>query len=106
MPDGGRLRISTRTAWLDELTARTLIWVKPGHYVELSVTDTGHGIAHDTLLYIFEPFFSTKHDGTGLGLAVVYGIVKHHDGGIQVTSEPGDGTTFTIFLPVQPERAE
>jgi len=68
-------------------------------YVTLSVSDTGDGISPDNLPHIFEPFFTTKEFGTGLGLSVVYGIVKQHEGSVEVSSTPGEGSTFTVFLP-------
>jgi two-component system NtrC family sensor kinase len=88
------------------LVVRTWGGVGPDQ-VRLSVADTGVGIAPDVLPRIFDPFFSTKHEtkGVGLGLAVVYGIVRRHEGRIDVESHPGQGTTFTITLPrQQPER--
>ena len=100
MPHGGTLTITTRDVVLTGEPAGAVGDIQPGPYVELCVRDTGAGIDPDTLPHIFEPFFSTKGTaGTGLGLATVYGIVRQNMGGISVASEPGEGTTFTIYLP-------
>ena len=74
-------------------------------FSKIEISDTGHGIRKELLENIFEPFFTTKQNGkgVGLGLSVVYGIIKHHNGDIQVASEPNQGTTFSLLLPVETE---
>jgi PAS domain S-box-containing protein len=102
MPDKGRLTIDTKITAMDEAFMRFHGYGKAGNYATLSVADTGIGISEETKKRIFEPFFTTKEigKGTGLGLATVYGIVKAHDGFINVYSEPGKGSVFHVYFPL------
>ncbi len=100
MPGVGKIIIETLNVTHEDMVNR-LYDPKPGNYIQLTVTDTGIGMDRNTQEHIFEPFFTTKKmgRGTGLGLASVYGIIKSHGGYIEVESQKGHGTTFTIFLP-------
>ncbi len=102
MPKGGQIHIETRNVELDETYCSKYPYVQPGRYAEITVSDDGVGIKPEIQARIFEPFFTTKAvgEGTGLGLAMVYGIVKQHNGHIHLYSEVGHGTTFKIYLPV------
>jgi PAS domain S-box-containing protein len=102
MPEGGSLTIETGNAFLDDAYCRAQAdEVRPGQYVQVSVTDTGTGMTPDVIAKAFDPFFTTKPtgQGTGLGLSMVYGFVKQSDGHVRIYSEAGGGTTFKIYLP-------
>jgi DNA-binding response OmpR family regulator len=108
MPKKGNLTFYTENVTLDEDYCRTHFDVNPGEYVLLKVCDTGHGMDQEVMEHIFEPFYTTKKqwEGTGLGLAMVYGIVKNHGGHIICLSEKGRGTTFNIYFPALEREAE
>jgi two-component system cell cycle sensor histidine kinase/response regulator CckA len=101
MPGGGTIVIETAHAEISPEYTRRQFQIGPGAYVKISVRDTGVGMSPEILPHIFEPFFTTKKpgEGTGLGLATVYGVVKQNGGDIAVESEPGKGSRFTIYLP-------
>ena len=102
MPEGGTLRIEYARTWLDEGYHATHPWVEPGSYVSIAVSDTGTGMDDETKRRVFEPFFTTKpaSKGTGLGMAMVYGLMKEHKGMVHVYSEVGQGTTIKLYFPL------
>lgn len=109
MPEGGELIFATTNTSLDEKRCSKAPYdISPGDYVCVSVTDTGTGMSRETLKKIFEPFYTTKEagKGTGMGLAAVYGTVKHHQGAVQVTSSIGKGSTFSLYLPLSDNQEE
>ena len=110
MENGGKLSLQTDEVTLDARDCELHPWVKPGQFLRLRVTDTGVGMTAEVRERVFDPFFTTKGQqrGTGLGLATVYAIVQQHGGLIHVHSEPGQGTTFTVYLPAaqQPSAAQ
>ena len=98
---GGVLEVSLAEVEVDAHMLASISDLKPGPYLKLTVSDTGHGMDQELIKRIFEPFFTTKKpgEGTGMGLAVVHGIVKRHEGAIVTYSEPGKGATFNVFFP-------
>jgi PAS domain S-box-containing protein len=105
MPDGGLLTIKTESAFIDSDFVQMNGYGTPGRYALVSVSDTGCGMDEETRLKVFEPFFTTKEvgKGTGLGLSTAYGIIRQHGGFLTVYSEPGEGSTFRIYLPILDE---
>jgi PAS domain S-box-containing protein len=106
MPEGGRLLIESASVVIDETYVRHHTGMAPGRYVMLAVTDTGCGMSEEVRSRVFEPFFTTKPSGTGLGLSMVYGIVKQSGGQVWVYSEIGRGSTFKVYLPEVEEKTE
>ncbi|MFH1227038.1 MAG: PAS domain S-box protein [Planctomycetota bacterium] len=108
MPNGGILAISTENAEIDNEYCKTMPESRPGRFIKLFVSDTGIGMSPEIVKQIFEPFFTTKKggQGTGLGLSVAYGIIKQHNGWVNVYSNPGQGAIFKIYLPVTSEAAK
>jgi len=109
MPEGGKLLIKTGNITLNEEYSESHLNLKPGNYVLLTVSDTGIGMSDETTAHIFEPFFTTKKSESGvkhsgLGMAMIYGIVHSHGGAIEVNSEQGKGTTFKVYLPATEHR--
>ena len=107
MPEGGHLSITSEIVTSDNASIEEY-FIKEGAYALIAITDTGAGMDKETREKIFDPFFTTKEvgKGTGLGLSMVYGIIKQHNGYITVYSEPGEGTTFRIYLPLIEANAE
>jgi two-component system, cell cycle sensor histidine kinase and response regulator CckA len=108
MPQGGKVVIETANLERDETFVHQHVDLPPGRYVLLSVSDTGSGMNAEARAHLFEPFYTTKQPGkgTGLGLATVYGIVKHRGGHVAVESIEGKGTTFRVYLPRVEEAVE
>jgi PAS domain S-box-containing protein len=108
MPYGGDIVVQTENVVLDKFYCQEMPEARPGRFVCLTVNDTGEGMSPEVIAHLFEPFYSTKDagQGTGLGLAVVHGIVQQHEGWIEVYSEVGQGTTFQVYLPATSEEVK
>ncbi len=96
----GHIRISTRNVYIDDVTSKPLADLSPGRYVSLEIEDNGKGMDGKTRRRLFDPFYTTKFQGRGLGMAAVFGIIRNHDGWIKVDSEIGRGTLITVYLPI------
>ena len=105
MPDEGQIDISTKLVTIDNDYTLLHPEAAPGNYMQIKISDNGQGIEKELLNRIFEPFFSTKSQGTGLGLSMVFGIIKQHQGFIEVQSEIGKGTSFDLYLPITEKSA-
>jgi len=99
MSGSGRITVRTRNVHIDDRQIASGETARPGRFVRLEVTDTGVGMPPEVIEHIFEPFFTTREQGTGLGLSMVYGIVTQNEGWVEVSSRPGQGATFSIFMP-------
>ncbi len=108
MPQGGTITITTENTLVSQADCRRMPDARPGRFIKLALADTGTGMDDHTLRHLFEPFYTTKAPGTGtgLGLAVVYGIIAQHKGWIHVESTPGKGSTFTLFFPADTRPAQ
>ena len=96
----GRIRISTQNVYIDDVTSKPLADLSPGRYVSFEIEDNGKGMDGKTRQRLFDPFYTTKFQGRGLGMAAVFGIIRNHDGWIKVDSEIGRGTLITVYLPI------
>ena len=99
MGRGGTINIAVGTQTFTSEDAAVRPWARPGTFVRLSVSDTGSGLSPDALDHVFEPFYTTKEKGTGMGLAAVYGIVQLYEGLVHIDSDPSNGTTCSVYLP-------
>jgi signal transduction histidine kinase/ActR/RegA family two-component response regulator len=99
MPEGGQLTITTENVSISEKQSKTMPDTRPGRFVRLSMTDTGVGMNEETAMRAFEPFFTTKDGAKGLGLSAVYGVLKQHEGWVDVRSQSGQGSVFSLYLP-------
>lgn len=107
MPEGGKLSITTEKKYLDENYTRSHPGITVGDYIQITISDTGRGMDKELQKRIFDPFFTTKKvgEGTGLSLPIVYGYIKHNKGLIDISSEPGKGTIFNLYLPEADENS-
>ena len=103
MPEGGVINVHAENINIDSEKALPL---KPGRYVKISIKDQGVGIPQKHISKIFDPYFTTKQTGSGLGLATTYSIIRNHGGYITVNSKVGEGTTFCVYLPATDKKVD